>query len=61
MEAQTKTMYTIMVRNRSTGLSEELLSVVASTPAEAKSIFHINTGQYDNARYSYWVKHPVCK
>lgn len=58
---KTKAAFEIMERDHRTGESNAIDVVTAATSAEAKSLWHIQTGQYDTADYSYWVKHPVCK
>ena len=56
-----KTAFEIMERDHKTGDSVVIDTIAAITPAEAKSKWHIRTGQYDTADSSYWVKHPVCR
>jgi hypothetical protein len=58
---QHKTAFEIMERDHQTGESTSIDVVTAVTTAEAKSLWHIKTGQYDTSEYSYWVKHPICK
>ena len=57
---KTKTAFEIMERNHKTGESVGVDVITAVDPAEAKSKWHIRTGQYDTAECSYWVKHPIC-
>ncbi len=56
-----QTAFEIMERDHRTGESNPIDVVTATTTAEAKSLWHIRTGQYDTADFSYWVKHPVCR
>ncbi len=53
--------FEIMERDHKTGESVIIDAVAAINTAEAKSKWHIKTGQYDTSEYSYWVKHPICK
>ena len=56
-----KTAFEIMERDHKTGESVGVDVITAVNSAEAKSKWHIRTGQYDSADFSYWVKHPVCR
>ena len=58
---QNKTAFEIMERDHTTGESVAIDTIAAINPAEAKSKWHIRTGQYDTAEFSYWVKYPVCR
>ena len=60
-ETEMKTAFEIMERNHKTGESNNVDVVTAKTKSEAKSIWHLRTGQYDTSEFSYWVKYPVCR
>jgi hypothetical protein len=56
-----KVSFTIMKRDHKTGESKPYDVIVASTPAKAKSNFHLKTDTYDSGLFSYWAKYPVCR
>jgi hypothetical protein len=57
---EVKIAFEIMRRDHRNGESVAIDAITAADPAEAKSKWHIKTGQYDTSEYSHWVKHPIC-